>query len=590
MRDTYRYAPLRDYAAIGDGRTVALVGRDCSVDWWCVPSLDSASVFGGILDSRCGGSFRLDPNEPYEVTRRYLPGTNVLETILTTASGGVRILDALLLPREAQAQSRALLRRLEGLHGTVRLEWCVDPRAGYGLTEIDLGSSGGVPRARSDEVDLAVLAFDAGDVSVDVGGVSGAVELEVGVLSDIAVVASRAIPAATDGRESLASMLSETVAAWEAWSGECAYDGHWANEVLRSGLALRLLVHEPTGAIAAAATTSLPEVIGGDRNWDYRFAWVRDASSTIQALVSLGSRDIAERFFSWLFDTCSQARPGLDVLYRLDGHRCGSELTLDLDGYLGSRPVRIGNEAALQAQHSIYGDLLNAAWVYARNGLSLSDELRMRLAEVADLVCRLWREPDAGIWEDRSRVRHFTHSKMMCWVALARACDLIGSRDAWTRDMAAIRHFVETQCVDPETGSYVRAADTRELAAAVPLACSYGYSSPADPRYHATVAAVRQSLGVDSSPLLYRYREADGLSGREGAFLACSFWTAESLALTGHVDEAAAMFESLLPLANDVGLYSEQIDPGSEAFLGNLPQGLTHLALINAAAAISGRL
>ena len=359
-------------------RTVALVGRDCSVDWWCVPSLDSASVFGGILDSRCGGSFRLDPNAPYEVTRRYLPGTNVLETILTTASGGVRILDALLLPREAQAQSRALLRRLEGLHGTVRLEWCVDPRAGYGLTEIDLGSSGGVPRARSDEVDLAVLAFDAGDVSVDVGGVSGAVELEVGVLSDIAVVASRAIPAATDGRESLASMLSETVAAWEAWSGECAYDGHWANEVLRSGLALRLLVHEPTGAIAAAATTSLPEVIGGDRNWDYRFAWVRDASSTIQALVSLGSRDIAERFFSWLLDTCSQARPGLDVLPTRGRSSLRPSSRFHPRRYLGSRPVRIGNEAALQAQHSIYGDLLNAAWVYARNGLSLSDELRVR--------------------------------------------------------------------------------------------------------------------------------------------------------------------------------------------------------------------
>ena len=349
----------------------------------------------------------------------------------------------------------------------------------------------------------------------------------------------------------------------------------------------------PSGAIAAAATTSLPEVVGGERNWDYRFCWVRDAAFMLGALLRLGRVDEADAFFWWLMQASQLTHPHLKVLYRLDGGAQARERTLPLAGYRGSAPVRIGNGAAGQLQLDVYGDLFQAAWLYAEAGRPIDPDIGRRLAEIADLVCRIWPERDAGLWEVRSEPQHFTQSKMMCFVALDRALRLaqagrIPSRHAtrWQEEATAIRDFVEEHCWAQTMQSYVRHPNTGELDASLLLGVLFRYAEPGDPRLLGTVEAVRRELS--RGPFVYRYSGEDGLAGNEGAFLTCSFWLVEALAVQGRRTEAADLMEQLVGLANDVGLFAEEVNPSTGAFLGNLPQGLTHLALIHAALAFSG--
>jgi GH15 family glucan-1,4-alpha-glucosidase len=586
------YVPIADYAAIGDGRTVALVARDGSVDWLCLPDLDSPSVFAAVLDADRGGRLALAPEVPAEVERRYVPDTNVLETTFTTGQGVVQVTDAMALPSHDLGPTRELTRRVDCIAGRVPMRWHVTPAFGYAASPTRLERRGGIPVALGGRDALAVCAWEAGEAQIDEGAISGCFELAESGSALIVLCGAHEEPLVFPTREQVEGRLEATTGYWRRWAAQRAYDGTWRDAVIRSALALKLLFHAPSGAIAAAATASLPEEIGGERNWDYRFCWVRDSAFTLEALLHLGCPGEAEAFFWWLLHASQLTHPRLQVLYRLDGGERARERTLELEGYRGSRPVRVGNDAAAQTQLDIYGDLLQTALIYAQAGGRLDRETGRRLAGIADLVCQIWRQPDSGIWEVRSQPVHFTHSKMMCWVALDRAVRLsdgghvpAGHAPTWRREALAIREFVETRCWSERLGSYARHAGGEELDAAVLVGVLLGYGAEAPGRLAATVTALRRELG--RGPLVHRYSGEDGLRGAEGAFLCCSFWLADALARIGRLEEASELMQQLIALANDVGLYAEELDPHTNALLGNIPQGLVHLALINAAVSIA---
>jgi len=586
------YLPIRDYAAIGDGRTAALVGRDGAIDWLCLPDLDSPSVFAALLDEDRGGRFVLAPAVPFDAVRRYLPDTNVLETTFTTGEGSVRLTDALTLPTGGLSPYRELARRVDGVSGHVPLSWRVEARFDYGGPS-PFVLRGGVPIAARGADALAVLSWDAGTVELDAAGARGVFTTAPGSSSLLVLSAAHQEPLVFSTRNEAEARLRATAERWRDWAAGRAYDGPWRDAVVRSALALKLLVFAPSGAIAAAVTTSLPEEIGGGRNWDYRFSWPRDAAFTLQALLSLGCGREARAFFSWLLHASQLTHPRLHVLYRLDGRTQADETELQLAGYRGSQPVRVGNGAAEQLQLDVYGEVVAAAALFARFAGGLDRDHARRIAEIADLVCDLWHEPDAGIWEVRSEGAHFTQSKMMCAVALDRAADLAEAGhlpanrlERWRAESGRVREFVETRCWSEAQASYTRAAGDDTVDASLLLAVLAGYDEAGSPRLRATVDAVRRELA--DGALVRRYVGHDGLAGEDGAFVACSFWLAEALARQGRVGEATKLMDELVALGNDVGLYAEEIDPGTGDFLGNFPQGLSHLALINAATAIAG--
>jgi len=588
------YAPLRSYAAIGDGRTVALIADDGSIDWLCLPHLDSSPVFANLLDANKGGVFSLAPTVPYQMQRRYLEGTNVLETTFSTATGTARVTDAMTIPSDMAAlcPERELVRHIEGVTGAVSFHWSVAPRFRGTQARTRIGRRDGVPVAwcRSDA--LAVCSWDAGRPNVMPEEILGAFSTSPGSRAVIALSAAQREPLVFPARADVEGRLATTIDWWNSWTID--YDGPWHDGVERSALALKLLVHAPSGAVAAAATTSLPEALGGERNWDYRFSWVRDSAFILNALLQLGRSDEAEAFFWWVMHASQRTHPHLQVLYRLDGDSRAAEKSLDLAGYRGSRPVRVGNGAAAQAQLDIYGDLLQAAWLFAEAGNSIDADIARRLAEIADLVCHIWTEPDAGLWEVRSGSEHFTQSKIMCWIALDRAIRL-SERDVlpdaraeqWREQAKNIQEFVDEHCWSSTKRSYVRFAGSEELDASLLLGVLFEYVPLVEGRLEATVEAIRD--GLAHGVFVYRYAGDDGLSGKEGAFLACSFWLAEAFARVGRQREAVDLMDELVLLANDVGLFAEEIDPTSGAFLGNLPQALTHLGLISAALAIQRR-
>ena len=574
------YAPIREYAVLGDGRTCALVASDGAVDWLCLPDLDSPSTFGALLDARRGGSFTLAPEGPFESERRYVPDTNVLETIFHTPEGSVRVTDALTLPGPGLEPLRELARRVEGLSGSVRLRWRAEPRFQDGRREPRVSRAPG----------RTVYAGPGEAVAVSAWGTEGeTLRLREGDRALLALTYARGEPLVLPARDDVERRLDGTVAFWRSWAGRCSYEGSWAGAVLRSALALKLLVHAPSGAIAAAATTSLPETLGGTRNWDYRFAWVRDSAFVTDALLQLGYDEEAKAFLSWLLHASQRTHPELRPLYRLNGDVHAPERELDLEGYRRSRPVRVGNGAADQLQLGIYGSLLDSVALFLAEGHRLDADTRRRMAQEADFVCENWRRPDSGIWEVRSEPVYFTHSKMMCWVALERAVSIAGEHVSpgqvahWREQARAIQLFLDERCWSEERRSYVRFAGADELDAATLMSAFVGWHDRE--RARSTVDAVRREL-VDG-PYVHRYRGEDGMAGEEGAFLACSFWLVQALAVTGRPDEAAELMDELVGLANDVGLYAEEIDPSTGEFLGNFPQGLSHLALVSAACALA---
>ena len=575
------YAPIRDYGAIGDGRTVALVAADGSIDWLALPTVSSPTVFAALLDPERGGSFSLAPAEPFEAERRYLPQTNVLETQFRTERGAVRVTDALTLQDGGLLPWFELARKIECTDGEVPLCWRVRPRFDFGQQAAELDRVNGVPVLRDGRTLLAVRSFGAGDPVAAGGALAGSCTLAKGDAALLALISVDNEPIPLPERAEVETRLDGTCNAWQRWAAGAAYDGEHRDAVVRSALALKLLIYAPSGAVAAAPTMALPERIGGDKNYDYRYAWVRDAAFTLDALIRLGYREQVHASLSWLLGATNRSHPRLQPMYTLSGGVPDGETELPLAGYRGSRPVQRGNRAARQRQLGAYGNLLETIALYVGGGNALDDETAVRVQEIADFVCTIWRNEDSGMWE-LSQERHYTSSKAACLVALDRAVELArgghieGDTDRWRREADAIRAFVEEECWSEKRGAYAFYAGTTDLDAGV-LRSAARHVFRRD-RLAATVEAIREELG--EGPLLYRY---SGMRGQEGAFLACSFWLVGVLVRLERVDEAASLMSELVELGNDVGLYSEEIDPATGELLGNFPQGLTHLALINAA-------
>lgn len=583
------YLPISEYAALGDGRTIVLVGSDGSVDWMCLPDIDSPSVFGALLDAQRGGRFVLAPALPYTVSRAYLEGTNVLQTTFQTAEGAVRVTEAMTIDSSLTAPWRELARRVDGIAGSVPMVWHFEPRFDYGQCSPELSRMDQAVIARHGDLHLAVQSWNAGEGEIREGAVQGTFVLREGESALLAMQAADGDPLPLPERGSVERRLTETCDVWRTWISRQTYEGPWKESVERSLLAIRLLADGRTGAIAAAGTTSLPEVLGGERNYDYRFAWVRDLSFTLDALLSVGMEQLTQASISWLQQAVSRTHPRVDPVYSLDGTVLRSQEKLPLAGYRGTRPVHLGNNAGRQLQLGGFGDLLETIWRYVCHGHVLTPQAGERLADVADLLCLIWRSEDAGLWELGDEA-HYTTSKVGCWLCLERVLDLadrgqVPARhpERWRSTRQDIRFFIESRLWSQERGSYLFKAGDQGLDCGTLLISRRGFDDPRGQRMNSTIDAIQRELHA-AGPLYYRY---SGMQEEENAFLACSFWMVEALAQAGRVDKAAELMDGMVGLSSDLGLYSEEMDPDTRELMGNLPQALTHLALINAAVAIS---
>jgi GH15 family glucan-1,4-alpha-glucosidase len=576
------YAPIRDYGVLSDGRSVALVAADGRVDWWPLPTIDSPPVCAAIVDAASGGYFALSPDAPADITRRYIPGTNVIETTYRTDRGRVRVTDSLNSGAAGRLPWTELARRVEGLDGDVDMRWELVPGNRFGDNRPRVSMKGDVPVITIGERMLALVLDGAGAETARRNRVSGRLRCRRGTRALVAVVATAEEPLFLPPPAAVQARIDRTIRSWRQWTSLLEYNGPWKKAVIRSALAVKALLYEPGGAIAAAATTSLPEKLGGPKNWDYRYAWVRDSSFTLDRYMNLGLDEEVHASVSWILSALRGSDPDLQVFYMLAGEVPGRETQLDLPGYRNSRPVRAGNSAATQTQLGTYGDLFDMVHRYVDAGHILDDGTRELMADLADECCDKWAEKDSAIWE-LPKLEHYTISKIGCWVALDRATDLAargqlarGHASRWRREAQAIKRWVRANCWSKARRSYTFFAGTEELDAAVLLAGRTRFDR--GPRLASTIEAIIGELA--RGPLVYRY---SGAAAEEGAFVACSFWLVSALAHSGQLDRAQALMSQSVKLANDLGLFSEQIDPANNEFLGNFPQGLSHLGLIDAA-------
>jgi len=596
-----RYRPLRDYALIGDCHTAALVSRGGSIDWCCLPRFDSGSAFARLLDHGRGGCCSVSPagGGSWESTREYVEGTLVLATTFRGEEGEARLLDCFVMAgSDEDDRGGRILRVLEGRRGAVRFDVRVAPRFDYGevrpwirrhreLVHSAIGGNDALIVFCEQELQESPDHELAGRVTV---GAGERIRLSLRYCAPELVerwVSQVPDPGALDAG------LEQTVAWWREWSRGITLAGSDEEGVRRSAIVLKALTYKPTGAIVAAATTSLPEAIGGTRNWDYRYAWVRDASFSSRAFAELGSEEEADAFRAFVMRSAAGQAEDLQVLYGVGGERRlrAAELPA-LEGYRRCGPARVGNDAASQRQLDAYGELVNLTWRWHRRGQSPNDDDWRFLVSLIDHAARQAGEPDHGVWEWAGEPEHFVHSKVLCWAALERGlrladeCMRRAPTRRWKQARDALRQTIERCGYDRERGIYVQAYGRREVDAALLLLPTVEYVDWRDERILRTVAAVRRELDAGDG-LLYRYRREDGLPGDEGAFLCCSFWLVECLARSGAIEEARSVFDRTVACANDVGLLSEEIDPTSGELLGNFPQGLTHLAHIDAAVALA---
>ena len=579
------YVDLRSYAAIGDGRTVALISHDGSVDWYPIPDLDSAPAFARLLDAEHGGCIELSPDERFEVEREYLSGTNILQTTYTTASGRVRITDSLNLGSTGRLPWNELARAVEGLDGSVPMRWRVAPGTMFNTVSPWVDVTAHKPVLRASEASVGVCGEHVGESEVGEQQISGSFRTTPGSQHLLAVVATHSEPLRLPTPREIRKNLEMTRETWLRWGDLLESDGPYGEEVQRSALVLKLLSHSPSGSVAAAATTSLPENMAGTKNYDYRFAWIRDATYALQALLQLGEQEDVHAQVSWLLRLVRAQVPHLHVLNRLDGEVPETRMTeYDVPGWRGTGPVVAGNAAADQLQLGVYGDVFDVAHRYVAGGNVLDTATARMLADLADAICDVWRRPDSGMWELPEH-RHYTSSKMGCWhgldcaVRLAEDGYIPGCVDRWRAERERIRAWIDTECWSEQRGAYVWYPGTEELDASVLLHAMTGFDR--GPRMKATIAALRQELG--RGPLMYRY---SGVDTEEGAFVACSFWAAAALTAVGQREQAVELMDRMVALGNDLGLFTEMIDPEDYSFLGNFPQALSHLAVLNAALAL----
>jgi alpha,alpha-trehalase len=592
------YPGIGDYALIGDCHTAALVARDGSVDWLCPGRFDAPAVFCRMLDRARGGSLRTRPSADFSSERRYLPHTNVLETTFSTAAGTARLTDLMPIHRRSSSRrgydvgtSQRLLRLVEGVAGEVELEVRCKPTFDYARVDPKIAVVRDVGAVASGGSQFLALACGGVRLEQRDGEVTGRFTVKAGERRWIVLTCAddpdRADEALYPVR--LDAQLERTLEYWTHWTRQCTYAGPYRAEVERSALVLKLLTYEPTGAIVAAPTTSLPEEVGGVRNWDYRFTWLRDSSLILYALMTIGYEEEAADFIHFLEGAVgadSSAAP--QIMYGIDGRRHLPERTLDhLEGYRGSRPVRIGNAAASQRQLDIYGEVMRAALQrYDVDEAPDADAWRV-LRGLVQQAAEHWSETDRGIWEVRGQPRPFLYGKLMCWSAvdsgvhLAEQYQLQAPLDAWRATRDEIRQAILERGYDADLGAFTQYFGGAVLDASALMIPRIGFLPATDARVRSTIDRIKRDL--TRGGLVYRYRTADGLAGGEGAFTLCTYWLADALALTGEVDEAHRLFESMRRYLNDVGLLSEEIDPSSGEPLGNFPQGFSHLALIGAA-------
>jgi alpha,alpha-trehalase len=596
--------PIGDYALLSDCRSAALVSRAGSVDWLCFPRFDAPAVLARLLDED-GGHFSIAPVGQFQASRAYLAQTMVLETTFTTATGAAVLTDAMAVGRNDRGHGlgagspRVLLRRVECTEGTVEVEVVYVPRPEYGLIHPILEAVPGGLAARGGADRLLLSAPVA--LRFQVVGATATARLRLGAGQTAGFALHHGslwepVLVAWD-QQQIAARLGDTVEGWRSWSAmHQRYQGPWKDLVHHSGRVLQALTFQPTGAIVAAPTTSLPETVGGQRNWDYRYAWVRDASLTMEALWVAACPDEANRFFAFMADAAaSQLQRGVDlqVVFGIGGERDLSERELPhLRGWRGSRPVRVGNGAWLQRQLDVYGEVLGAAQRLVEQLGELDPVTRRFLVAAADAAASRWKEQDQGIWEIRGAPRDFLHSKLMCWVALDRAIDLADRLDAgdrvpgWAAARDELRAAILEHGWSQRAGAFTQAFGSDDLDASSLMLVITGFLRGDDPRMKATIDAIAERL-TDERGLVYRYLAHDGLEGEEGTFLLCTFWLAHAQALAGELDQARATFERAVAAINDIGLLAEEVDPAGAEMIGNFPQAFSHIGLVNAAWAIT---
>jgi len=588
---------IEDYALIGDGRSAALVSRAGSLDWLCWPRFDSPPVFGALLDPN-GGNWSIAPVAPATVTRRYVDDTNVLETRFTCETGTFVLIDLMTVADEKDKgliPDHEVLRRVVCERGEVELELSFVPRPDFGRLHTHASADARLGLRWELGARLFTLRSQV-PITLDGERARARFRMRAGEAVDFSFTFDEEGPAVLPPLGDHArARIERSIEWWRTWAARAKYDGPHRHEVIRSALAIKLMSFAPSGAIIAAPTTSLPERLGDTRNWDYRFCWLRDASFTARALLSLGYIEDADAFCSWLLHTTRLTRPELDVIYDVYGNKPIAERELaNVAGYAGSRPVRVGNAAFHQLQLDMYGEVIDATSQLAYAVGTLDRDTQQLLREFGKYVCGHWQLPDQGIWEPRGRPEHRTHSRLLCWVALDRILDLQRrglltrvSADDVARQRAAIRADIEAHAWDPFRKTYVASLGSADLDASVLLMSWYGFHPASSMRMRSTYDRIIEKLGAGPGLI---HRKEESLRAGEGAFWLCSFWAVEHLALGGGgLDEARALFEAACRYSNDIGLMSEVVDPTTHALLGNFPQAYTHVGLISAALSLAER-
>jgi GH15 family glucan-1,4-alpha-glucosidase len=580
------FAPIESYAPIGDGRTVGLVALDGTIDWLPLPELDAPPVFAALLDPEDGGSIELHPSEPATVRRHYEDDTNILVTEWMTESGSCTVTDVMLTGTAGRLPWSQLARYVQGVEGTVHMEWSVRPGNALDGVVPERRDTGNGTVLVCGTVTIGIAEDGFGSLAQDEPAFGGSFITSAGSAHALNVVGTNGEPLLIPDAAATLGQIEITRGNWHTWSDVMVYNGPWAAAVRRSALALKLLIHAPSGAIAAAATTSLPENKNGGKNWDYRFAWVRDLAYTVNAITALGYHEEAHAAVSWLLRTIREQGDDMPIFYQLSGQHGDGVENSESPGWHRIGPVTIGNHAVSQLQLGVWGDVLGVMAEYVELGNQIDPATAELLTKLADDACHRWPNKDSAMWELDDE-QHYTSGKLGCWQALDRAVQLHdagqidGDRDTWARNRRLIEQWIDENAWNEDLGYYTMYPGSDAIDTAVLLHAMSGFDRGA--RMSRTIDAIVRDLERDG--LVLRY---SGVEEEEGAFVACSFWLASALAEVGRVDEGKSLMEKAVAHANDVGVYSEMISVDDGSFLGNIPQALSHLALVQAAITLAG--